>query len=111
MELDRTSTTKKFVAAKREKIKYFGEKAIPFKSVEGVHRCIKFRSANVVKPLISVSKIGQAGNVVVLDEKNPHIRNNRDGTVIKLDVIGGVYTMGMWVCLDEIDPVFWWQGQ
>ena len=31
-------------------------------------------------------KLHRAGNVVVLDEKNPHIRNNRDGTVIKLDV-------------------------
>ena len=57
----------------------------------------------------------QAGNVVVLDEKNPHIRNNRDGTVIKLDVNNGVYTMDMcmdmWVCLDETGPVFSWQGQ
>ena len=88
-----------------------GEKTIPFKSVEGVHRCIKFRSASVLKPLISMRKVVQAGNVVVLDEKNPHIRNNRDGTVIKLDVNNGVYTVDMWVCLDETGPVFSWQGQ
>ena len=37
---------------------------------------------------------------MVLDEKNPHIRNNRDGTVFKLDVNNGVYTMGMWMCLN-----------
>ena len=37
----------------------------------------------------------QAGNVGVLDEKKPHTRNNRDGTVIKLDVNNGVYTMDM----------------
>ena len=43
-------SSKKFVAANGERIKDLGEKAIPFKSVEGVHRCIKFRSANVVKP-------------------------------------------------------------
>ena len=54
-------------------------------------------------------KVVQAGNVVVLDEKNP--RNNRDGTVIKLDVNNGVYTMDMWVCLCETCPVFSWQGQ
>ena len=35
VKLDRTSTTKKFAAANGEKIKYFGEKAIPFMSVEG----------------------------------------------------------------------------
>ena len=49
-------------------------------------------------------KVVQAGNVVVLDEKNP--RNNRDGTVIKLDVNNGVYTMDMWVCLCEACPIF-----
>ena len=48
----------------------------------------------------------QAGNAVVLDEKNPHIQYNRDGTVIKLDVNSGVYTMDVWVCLDETGPVF-----
>ena len=46
----------------------------------------------------------KAGNVAVLDEKNPHIRNTRDGTVIKLDLINGVYTMDIWVCLDETGP-------
>ena len=46
-----------------------------------------------MKPLISRRKVVQAGNVVVLDEKNPHIRNSRDGTVIKLDVNNGVHTM------------------
>ena len=79
------------------KIADLGEKAIPFKSVEGVRRCINFRSASVVKPLISMREVVQGGNVVVLDEKNPHIRNNRDGTVIKLDVNNGVCTMDMWV--------------
>ena len=82
VKLDRTTTTKKLVAANGEKIEDLVEKTIPFKSVEGVHRCIKFRSANVVKPLISMRKVVQAGNVVVLNENNPHIRNNRDGTVI-----------------------------
>ena len=59
-----------------------------------------------MKPLISTRKIVQTGNVVVLDEKNPHIRNNRDGTVIKLDVNSGVYTVDIWVCLDETGTVF-----
>ena len=95
VKLDRTSTAKKFVAANGEKIKDLGERTIPFKSVERVHRCIKFRSASVVKPWISMGKVMQACNVVVLDDKNSHIRNNRDGTVIKLDVNSGVYTRYM----------------
>ena len=89
------------------RIKDLGEKTIPFKSV----RCEKIRSANVVKPLTSMRKVVRAGSVVVLDEQNPHIRNNRDGTVIKLDVNNRVYTMEMWICFDETGPYFSWQGQ
>ena len=73
VKADRTSTTKKFVASNGERTKDSGEKTIPFKSVEGVHGCMKFRSASVVKPLISMRKVEQTGNVVVLNEKNPHI--------------------------------------
>ena len=61
-----------------------------------------------MKLLFSMRKVAQAGNVVVLDEDNPHIRDNRDGA---LDVNNGVYTMDMWVCLDETGPVFRCQGQ
>ena len=53
-----------------------------------------------------MQKVVQAGNTVVLDEKNPHIRNTRGGTVIKLDVNNGVYTMDMLICLDETGLVF-----
>ena len=111
VKIERKTPLKKFVAANGEQIKDLGAKRIPFKTNEGVQRCITFRSANVVKPLISMQKVVQAGNTVVLDEKNPHIRNTRDGTVIKLDVNNGVYTMDMWICLDETGPVFSWQGQ
>ena len=111
VKLDRTNATKKFVAATGERIKDLGEKTIPFKSVEGVHRFTKFRSANVAKPLVSMRKVAQAGQCRGPDEKNPHIRSNRDGSVIKLDVNNGVYTMDMWVCLDETCSVFSWQGQ
>ena len=106
VKLDRTSTTKKFVAASGEKIRGLGGKTIPCKSAEGVRRCIEFWSASVVKPMISMRKVVHAGNVVVMDEKNPHIRNTRDGTVIRLDVNNGVCTVDMWVWLDETGPCF-----
>ena len=89
VKLERKTSPKKFVAANGEQIKDLGEKNIPFKTNEGIQRCITFRSANVVKPLISMQKVVRSGNVVVLDEKNPPIRNTRDGTVIKLDVRQG----------------------
>ena len=111
VKIEHKTPLKKFVAANGEQIKDLGAKRIPFKTDEGVQRCITFRSANVVKPLISMQKVVHAGNTVVLDEKNPHIRNTRDGTVTKLDVNNGVYTMDMWICLDETGPVFSWQGR
>ena len=100
----------RFVAASGEHIGDFGEKTIPFKTKEGGQRCITFRSANVVKPFISLQKVVRAGNTVGLDEKNPHIRENRYGTVIKLDVNSGVCTMEMWICFDETGLVFSWQS-
>ena len=96
------------MAANGEQIRDFGEKNIPFKTNEGIERCITFRSAGVVKLFISVQKVVRAGNIVVLDEKNPHIRNIRDGTIIKLDVNNG------WTCeFASMKQVhfFSWQGQ
>ena len=49
-----------------------------------------------MKTLISMRKVLQAGNFVVLNEKNTNIRNNRDGTVITLDVNNRVCTMDIW---------------
>ena len=93
VKLERITSPKKFVAATGQHIKDLGENSIPFKTNEGVQRCITSRSANVVKPLISLQNVVRDGNIVVLDEKNPHIRNTRDGTAIKLDVNNCVYTM------------------
>ena len=77
---------KRFVAGSGEHIRDLGEKNIPIRTNEGFQRCITFRGASVVEPLISMQKVVRARNTVVLDEKNTHIRNVRDGTVIKLDV-------------------------
>ena len=84
----------------------YARKNISFKTNEVMHRCVTFRIASVVKPLISVRKVVQAGNVVALDEKNPHIRNTRDDTTIKLDLNSGAYTKNVWICLDETGRVF-----
>ena len=75
LKLERKTSPKKFVAANGEQIRDLGEKKVPFKTNEGIQRCITFRSASVVEPLMSWQKVVRAGNVVVLDEKNPHIRS------------------------------------
>ena len=58
----------------------------------------------------TMQTVVQAGNIVVHDEESPHIRNIRDGTMIKIDVNNGVYTLDMWSCLDETGPVFSREG-
>ena len=50
VRLERKMSPKKFVAANGPQIKYVGEKKIPFKTNEGIQRCITFRSAHVFKP-------------------------------------------------------------
>ena len=60
VKLERRTSPKKFVAANGEQMKDLGEKNIPFKTKEGIQRCITFRSANVVKPLISMQKVVRA---------------------------------------------------
>ena len=60
-----------------EGLKSWVRKSIPVKSVGGVHRCIIFRSANVVKLLISMRKVVQSG--VVLDENNPRRHSHQAG--------------------------------
>ena len=111
VKLQRKTSPKTFVAANGEQIRGLGEKRIPLKTNEGIQRCITFRSASVVKPLMSMQKVVRAGNVVVLDERNPHIRSIRDRTTTKLDENSGVYTVDLWMCTDETRPVFSWQGQ
>ena len=111
VKLERKTSSKKFVASNGEQIKDLVEKNIPFETYEGIQRCITYRSARVVKRIISMQKVVRAGHIVVLDEKNPHIRNFRDGTMLKLDVNNGVYTMDMWISVNQTGQVFSWQGQ
>ena len=94
VKFERKTSPKIFVAAIGEQITDLGEKTGPFTTNEGIQRCVTFRSASVVEPLISMQKVVRVGNLVVLTEKNPHLRNIRDGTMIKMDV-NGVYTMDM----------------
>ena len=57
LKLTCSSMEKKFVAANEEKISDLGEKILSFKTTERTRRCIKFRNANIVKPLISMRRL------------------------------------------------------
>ena len=87
VKLERRTSPKKFVAANGEQIKDLGEKSIPLKTNEGASSEVhNIQESECCETLISMQNVVPSGNIVVLDGKNPHIRNTRDGTVIKLDV-------------------------
>ena len=46
--------------------------------MQGVQRCITFRSANVVNPSLQCKKVVLAGNIVVLGAHSKHSRRNSD---------------------------------
>ena len=64
MNLDRKTAPKTLVAANGDQIKDPGEKTIPSKTNDGIHRFIPCRSASVMQPLLSMQKVIRAGNTV-----------------------------------------------
>ena len=93
VEIERKTSPQRFVAANGQQSTDVGEKTFPSNTNERLTRCMTFRSAGVAKPFISMQKVARAGNIVVLDEQNSHIRRIRDGTMIMLDVHNGLCTM------------------
>ena len=49
-----------------------------------MHNIQKRECCQTVK--FQCERSSELGNIMVLNEKNPYIRNTRDGTMIKLDV-------------------------
>jgi hypothetical protein len=76
---------KRYLSATGEAIPNLGQKALYGKTREGQPRNITFQIAPVRKPLISVAKMGDAGNDVNLTDK-PHIRNRLTGKTFILDL-------------------------
>jgi hypothetical protein len=84
-------------AANGTSIKNLGEIDVPFATAEG-HKCkIPFQIASVEQPLLSVSHLTSAGNMVQLGDAAGKIVNVQTGRSIALERRGGVYIMKMWV--------------
>ena len=66
VKLQHTGAPKTLVATHGERIRDMGGKTVHCKTNEGIRRSIKHKSASVVKPLISMRKVVQAGGVETL---------------------------------------------
>jgi hypothetical protein len=84
-------------AANGTSIKNLGQLEVPFATAEG-HRCkIPFQVAEVEQPLMSVSDLTSAGNLVQLGDTDGNVVNLQTGRTIALERRGGVYIMKMWI--------------
>ena len=63
----------------------------------GQKRTMNWTVCAVRRPLISVSKMVEAGNKVLLEDVNPRVINSRTGQVTMLQKVNGVFTMDLWI--------------
>ncbi len=91
-----------WVAANGGRIANKGEKLVHFQTTEGAERSVKFQVADVTKPLISVVKITEAGNDVILSKSNPRIVNRKTGEVTNLRRESNVFILDMWVMEQQV---------
>ncbi len=88
---------KGYRAANGTSIKNLGQQQVPFATAEGFRCSIPFQVAEVEQPLLSVSHLTSAGNIVQFGDTDGNIVNRTTGRSIALERRGGVYIMQMWV--------------
>ena len=86
-----------------------GELDVQFFTHEGHAAEILFQLADIERPLIAVSSLAKAGNVVELREDGGNI-SHHSGKVTELERRGGTYVLRMWVPADEPVAPFHRQG-
>ena len=74
-----------------------GEQDVQFLTNEGYAGEIPFQLADIERPLIAVSSLAKAGNVVELNQDGGTITNQATGKVTGIERRGGTYVLRMWV--------------
>ena len=73
-----------------------GQKCIRAESNEGNRVNMNFQIAGVTKPLMSVGKICDRGNVVSFDAYGGRIKNKATGISTRFERKNGVYVLSAW---------------
>ena len=79
MPTQKSESGARYASATGEPIPNLGEQRLPMATTEGSLRAMTFQAAPVAKPLGSVTRVCQAGHVVVFDSEGLHILNNVTG--------------------------------
>ncbi len=90
-------TGRGYRAANGTSIKNLGQIEVPFATAEGYRCRLPFQVAEVEQPLLSVSHLTSAGNIVQFGDTDGNIVNRTTGRAIALERRGGVYIMKMWI--------------
>jgi hypothetical protein len=73
-----------YVAADGTRIPNVGQQLVKFMTLDGTWTELMFQIAAINKPLVSVSKLNEAGYKVVFDENNSYIMHKKTKRVIKM---------------------------
>ena len=77
---------------------------LKFESSDGDNGNMRFRLANVTKPLGAVSSVCDKGNRVVFDSEGSYVELKSSGKRIPLRRQNGVYVMDVWVGGSKAKP-------
>jgi hypothetical protein len=86
-----------YVAADGTRIPNVGQQLVKFMTLDGTWTELLFQIAAINKPLVSVSKLNEAGYKVVFDENNSYIMNKKTKKVIKMKKEKGVFVIDAYV--------------
>ena len=87
-----------YEVANGQRIPNLGEKLFTGAThTEGHVRTICAQVCDVSKPLMSVSKLVQAGNTVVFSQHEAYIQDDSTGERMELNHVNGMYTLRVWV--------------
>jgi hypothetical protein len=91
----------KYVSASGDDIENEGEQVLEVVTMQGVPMKQKYQSAQVHRPLNSISEIcdagGASGQFVLFSKWGGIVLNPENGRRVPFDREDGIYTMGMWV--------------
>ena len=86
-----------YVAANGSRIPNAGEQHVRFMTLDGTWTELVFQLAGINKPLISVSKLIEAGYRVVFEEENSYIMHKKTRKIIKMTKERGVFVIDAYV--------------
>jgi hypothetical protein len=99
LEVEKDGLGKGFIAANGHRMQDEGKKKVVFEK-EGRKRAMDFRVTDVIKPLASVARIVEDGNLVVFMRSGGYIKNEKSGEIILLKLQDGTFVMEV-DCVDQ----------